>query len=140
MQSSVQNGPTGGGTVLQNNNKLVDVGQKNTYGAYVGSRMADVPPNQDPRGATKNGQPQMRLYAPPYHPAIDAQGNADCQIGQLGQIKGPFATGGRYGKGTTADGTPTGGNWTVTDNNLPGLLGGTYNSRKLGINNLRDVP
>ena len=35
-----------------------------------------------------------------------------------------------------------GGNGAIVpdDNNLPGLAGGTYMTRKLGINNLRDVP
>jgi virulence factor Mce-like protein len=140
LQSVVQNGPTGGGTVLQNNNKLVDTGQKNTFGSATGSRDVDVPPDQDPRGAEKNGQPQMRLYGIPYSPAVDAQGNADCQVGQYGFPKGPLSTGARYGRGTLPDGTPSGGNWPITDNNLPGLRGGTYNSRRLGINNVRDVP
>jgi hypothetical protein len=34
----------------------------------------------------------------------------------------------------------SGGNWSVTVDNYPGLAGGTYVTRKLGINNLRDVP
>jgi virulence factor Mce-like protein len=141
LQSEVQNGTTGGGTVLQNNNKLVDNSQKNTYGSAQGSRLVDVPPDQDPRGAEKNGQPQMRSYGTlNYHPAVDAQGNADCQIGQTGQIKGPLAPGARYGRGTLPDGTPSGGNWGVNGVNLPGLVGGTYNSRKLGIRSTRDVP
>ena len=29
---------------------------------------------------------------------------------------------------------------TIDDNRLPGLAGGTYVTRKLGIKNLRDVP
>ncbi len=35
-----------------------------------------------------------------------------------------------------------GGNGAIVpdDNNLPGLAGGTYVTRKLGIKNLRDVP
>jgi hypothetical protein len=142
LQSQVQNGPTGGGTVLQNNNKLVDTSQKNTFGTITGSRDVDVPPNEDPRGATKDGRPQMRLFGTPYNPAVDAQGNADCQVGQFGFPKGPLAidAGGRYNKGTLADGTPSGGNWAIVTNNLPGLLGGTYKSHQLGINNVRDVP
>ena len=34
----------------------------------------------------------------------------------------------------------TGGNGGITVNNLPGLSGGTYRSRELGIDNLADVP
>ena len=41
---------------------------------------------------------------------------------------------------TLPDGTPSGGNWGVNGINLPGLRGGTYKSRQLGINNVRDVP
>jgi hypothetical protein len=141
LQSAVQNGPTGGGTVLQNNNKLVDNTQPNTYGTNAGSRLVDLQPNEDPRGATKAGQPQMRSYGTlNYHPAIDSQGNADCQIGQTGQIKGPLQPGARYGKGTLPNGNPSGGNWGVNGVNLPGLRGGTYRSRQLGIQNLKDVP
>ena len=51
-----------------------------------------------------------------------------------------LAPGGRYGKGVLPNGTPTGGNWTVVVDNLPGLLGGSYDSRRLHINNVRDVP
>jgi hypothetical protein len=119
----------------------VDTGQKNTYGSAEGSRLVDVPPNQDPRGAENAGQPQMRSYhSLNYHPAIDAQGNADCEQGQNGFIKGPLHTGSRYARGALPDGTPSGGNWTVNDNRLPGLQGGTYKSRQLGIRNLKDVP
>jgi hypothetical protein len=46
----------------------------------------------------------------------------------------------KHGRGTLPDGTPSGGNWGVNAVNLPGLRGGTFNSRKLGINNVRDVP
>ena len=34
----------------------------------------------------------------------------------------------------------TGTNGAITSNNLPGLSGGTYKSRELGIDNLADVP
>jgi hypothetical protein len=74
------------------------------------------------------------------YPAIDAQGNADCQRGQEGYPAGPFTTGGRYGKGVLSDDTPAGGNAAITDPNYPILSGGTNVTRELGINNLRDVP
>jgi phospholipid/cholesterol/gamma-HCH transport system substrate-binding protein len=142
LNSEVQNGPTGGGTVLLNNNKLVDMQQPNNAGTQESSRPWDVPPNQDPRGATDSaGQPLGRQYLPlTYHPAIDAQGNADCQTGQAGWLKGPLRAGSRYGPGVLSDGTPTGGNWPVLVDNLPGLRGGTYKTRQLGIKNLKDVP
>jgi hypothetical protein len=96
----------------------------------------------DPIGAKDaSGNPLGRDYLQKnYMPAIDAQGNADCQNGQVGWIRGPLPNGDRYGPGLvpgTSD--PTGGNFPVLDNNLPGLRGGTYATRKLGIKNLRDV-
>jgi ABC-type transporter Mla subunit MlaD len=144
-QSQVQNGTTGGGTVLNNNLKLVNNGQDNSQGQSNASRPWGIPNTMDPRGARDAaGNPLGRVYSPAYHPAIDAQGNADCQLGQDGWMKGPFTTGGRYKAGTVPSSEDpqqpdTGGSWSVTDNDLPGLRGGTYQSRKLGIKNLRDV-
>ena len=51
-----------------------------------------------------------------------------------------FAYGGNgscFGFGASA---PNGGNWAVIDPHFPVVLGGTYVARKLGINNLKDVP
>ena len=73
-----------------------------------------------------------------YQPAIDAQGNADCQVGQNGYVRGPIGSN-RYRPGLAPNGDPSGGNAPVTLSNFPILSGGTYVSRKLGINNLRDV-
>jgi virulence factor Mce-like protein len=142
MESQVQNGPSGGGTVLNNNAKLVNTQQPNNLGILESSRPWDVPSGQDPRGAKDaSGAALGRQYLPlTYHPAIDAQGNADCQQGQTGWVKGPLPAGSRYGTGQLSDGTPTGGNWPVLVNDLPVLSGGTYTSRRLGISNLRDVP
>ena len=140
LQSPVQVGPTGGGTVLNQNLKVVNFEQANNIGSISTSRPWDVPPGEDPKTARNAAGPLGRVYSPPYSPAIDAQGNADCQVGQVGYIRGPFTTGGRYTAGELSDGTPTGGNFSVTDNNLPGLRGGTYKSRELGIENLADVP
>src|SRR4030095_6388427 len=92
------------------------------------------------RGAKFMGQPAHRLIAPLYPPAIDAQGNADCETGQQGYPNGPLPPGGRYGRGALSDGTPAGGNASVTDPDYPILSGGTFKARELGINNLRDVP
>ena len=35
-------------------------------------------------------------HTQPFAPAIDAKGNADCQIGNSGYIDGPLTGGGRY--------------------------------------------
>ena len=151
MQSVVQDGPTGGGTVLNQNLKEVNSSQQNNYASNDGSRPWDILEGQKPQGATDAlGRPLFRLYAPAYQPAIDAQGNADCQNGQNGYPNGRLNTA-RYRQGniedhSNAQGLPipsqvgTGGNGGITDNNLPGLSGGTYKSRELGIDNLADVP
>jgi virulence factor Mce-like protein len=152
-QSVVQSGPTGGGTSLNQNLKVPNTSQPNNYGSTTGSRPWDILAGQRPQGATdKLGNPLFRLYAPPYQPAIDAQGNADCQLGQNGYPNGSLSSG-RYKQGNIQDGsdehglpipgefgTGTNGAIVPDDNNLPGLSGGTYKSRELGIDNLADVP
>jgi phospholipid/cholesterol/gamma-HCH transport system substrate-binding protein len=133
--------PDKAGTVQNQGLKFANTQQENGLASIDAARPADVRPDQDPRGARDSaGNPLERTYAPGAHPAIDAQGNADCQVGQTGYIRGPLATGFRYGPGVLSDGTPTGGNWPVIDDDLPGLRGGTYVTRALGIRNLRDVP
>jgi phospholipid/cholesterol/gamma-HCH transport system substrate-binding protein len=152
-QSVVQAGPTGGGTSLNQNMKVPNSHQQNNYGSSTGSRPWDILAGQKPQGAKdKLGNPLFRLYAPPYQPAIDAQGNADCQLGQNGYPNGALSNG-PYGKGNIADqseehglpipdefGTGSNGGIVPDDNNIPGLSGGTYKSRELGIDNLADVP
>jgi virulence factor Mce-like protein len=151
-QSVVQTGPTGGGTVLNQNMKIPNSHQQNNYGT-MGSRPWDILSDQKPQEAQDSrGNPLFRLYAPPYQPAIDAQGNADCQLGQNGYPNGALSNG-RYERGDIQDasnsqGLPTpskfgkGANGALMpdDNNLPGLSGGTYKTRELGIDNLADVP
>jgi len=129
-----------GGTVQNQGLKLVNPLQPNSLATTTASRPWDVPPGVDPVGARPGGVPLGRIYNPLYRPAIDAQGNADCETGQTGYVKGPLpAVKKRYGPGTLPDGTPTGGNWPVNQSDFPILLGGTYKSRELGINNLEDV-
>jgi virulence factor Mce-like protein len=141
VMSQVQTGPTGGGTLLQNGIKLANARQPNNAGTFKSSRPFDLPPGMNPVGAKDAfGAPLHHFVTSPYPPAIDAQGNADCQDGQFGYPHGPLATGGRYGPGLLSDGTPTSGNFSVLDNDYPGLRGGTYKSRQLGIDNVRDVP
>jgi phospholipid/cholesterol/gamma-HCH transport system substrate-binding protein len=131
----------GSGTVQQQGLKFPSPQQANSSSTIESSRPADLPPDQDPLGTTDAlGNELHRLYDPNGQPAIDAQGNADCQQGQTGYMRGPLAPGFRYRPGTLSDGTPTGGNWPVTQPDFPGLAGGTYVTRKLGIKNLKDVP
>ena len=140
--------PDKSGTVQNQGAKNVNGDQPNNYGTIQSSRNVDLPPGMKARGATAPpdgsmgppGEPLHRLQAPLYNPAIDAQGNADCQRGQEGYPNGPFTTGGRYGPGELSDGTPAGGNAPVTDPDYPILSGGTFESIENGIDNLKDVP
>jgi virulence factor Mce-like protein len=129
-----------GGTAQTQGLKFANPMQPNNKGTIQSSRPVDVPPGMKARGASAGGQPLDRLFAIPYQPAIDAQGNADCQNGQNGYPNGPFITDPPYPRGVLSDGTPNGTNAAVTDSNYPILSGGTYRSRQLGINNLKDVP
>ena len=136
------------GTVQAQGAKNVNADQPNNYGTIQSSRNVDIPPGMDARGAKAPldgsmgppGQPIHRLQAPLYNPAIDAQGNADCQRGQEGYPNGPLATGARYGPGLLSDKTPAGGNAPITDPDYPILSGGTFESIENGIDNLADVP
>jgi virulence factor Mce-like protein len=136
------------GTVQAQGAKSVNGEQPNNYGTIQSSRNVDIPPGMDARGAKAPldgsmgppGEPIHRLQAPLYNPAIDAQGNADCQRGQEGYPNGPFTTGGRYGPGLLSDKTPSGGNAPITDPDYPILSGGTFESIENGIDNLADVP
>ena len=129
------------GTAQNQGAKFMNSDQPNSYSTLETSRSVDVRPGQHPRGAKDEaGQPLHRKLVPEYPPAIDAQGNADCQRGQEGWPKGPFTTAGRYGRGAFPNGVPYGGNAHIGNNNYPILSGGTFKSRELGIDNLKDVP
>jgi virulence factor Mce-like protein len=136
--------PDGAGTTQNQGAKFVNNEQQNSYGTTNSSRNVDVHQGQKPRGARDETGNLHRLQAPLYSPAIDAQGNADCQRGQEGYPNGARAAGARYGPGELPSppphGTPSGGNAPNMDDNYPILSGGTFKTRQLGIRNLRDVP
>ncbi len=129
--------PLGGTSQLQGV-RFPNQFQANSLGSIQTSRPVDTPPGVDPVGAMGPGGQLNRLYSQINQPAIDAQGNADCQVGQNGYVRGPIGRN-RYGPGLAPNGDPSGGNAAVTIPNFPILSGGTYVSRKLGINNLKDV-
>jgi virulence factor Mce-like protein len=112
-------------------------GQPNSIGTTESSRPYDVPANQDPQRAENAFGKLAALHAQDKHPAIDAQGNADCQLGQFGYLD-HLATGGPYPPSN--DPTRGGGNHVVVDPDTPGLAGGSYKARRLGINHIQDVP
>jgi virulence factor Mce-like protein len=132
--------------------------QDNKFGDLQ-DRPADVPANVDPRGAEYPqpgpGVPWEAQHTQAYGPAIDAQGNADCQIGQQGYPVGPLngpANRGDYDDSYKARDIPNpenpsaadaeefsnnfaGGSHTVNQHNTPGLSGPTFT----GVEHLRDV-
>ncbi len=108
--------------------------QDDSMGSSDADRPADVPAGQDPQtAADTEGAPITKLNTQFYGPAVDSQGNADCQAGQTGYPDGPLVTGGRYPPGTQ------GGNHVVVDPDTPGRAGGTYWSRAHGVDGLEDV-
>jgi hypothetical protein len=141
QSEGVSNG-TGERVLLKSDNMMQD----NRYGGAGNDRPVDVPRDQDPRTATaQNGQPLEIFHGGPYFPAIDAQGNADCQNGQFGYIVGPLGTS-RYKPHNSIPGDDqtntqfsrqfAGGSHGVSVDNIPGLAGTTFT----GVRNLRDVP
>ncbi len=104
--------------------KLVDTQQENTLGSTESTRPVDVPRGQDPQA-----EPAKQVLHTQYGgPAVDASGRADCQSGQTG-----------YPYRLSAHPRYPGGH-LVVDGNTPGLTGGTFRARQLGIDNLKDVP
>jgi ABC-type transporter Mla subunit MlaD len=119
--------------------------QDNKFGNFPNDRPADVPSDQDPtiaKGKTSNLEV---FHSGPYYPAIDAQGNADCQNGQQGYIDGPLGVG-RYKphprlpnddpENTQWSRQYAGGSHVVFGDDNPGLAGPSF----AGIKRLQDVP
>jgi len=115
--------------------KLVDTQQPNSLGTTESTHPVDVPRDQDPQAEPA----KQALHTQYGGPAVDSQGRADCQGGQTGY---PFrlVSNPRYPPDDSAGGFTGGGSHVVVDPNTPGLAGGTYKSRQLGINSLKDVP
>lgn len=114
--------------------KLVDTHQDNSLGTTESTRPVDVPADEDPQAST-----QQALHTGVQPPAVDAQGRADCQTGQTGYMN-RLVTDGRYPPDDAAGGFEGGGSHVVVDPDSPGRAGGTYKSRELGIDSVKDVP
>jgi virulence factor Mce-like protein len=125
-------GGTGQRSLLKSDNR----NQDNRVSDSQADRPVDVPVGEDPQTASTPSGPLQALHAGAYRNAIDAQGNADCTVGQYGYMNGPLP-GGRYPP--SSDPAKGGGSHVVFDNGLPGLSGPTYKMRELGIDNLKDV-
>ena len=126
-----------GGTVQRTNLKSDNRTQDNRLSASEAERPVDVPKGQDParrKGAERGrapGAPRRRVR----RPRSTRRGTPTAWSGQRGYLEGPMQPGSRYGP------DEDGGQhvvWGPFD--LPGLTGGTYKSRELGIDNLEDVP
>jgi virulence factor Mce-like protein len=140
QSEGVSNG-TAERVLLKSDNRV----QNNRMGDAGADRPVDLPKGVDPTAAKGSNGPLQVFHGGPYFPAIDAQGNADCQNGQFGYIDGPLGKG-RYPAhgpvaGDNSDYTMfeqqfAGGSHNVYQDNTPGLAGTTF----WGVKNLRDVP
>jgi hypothetical protein len=122
--------------------------QPGKLGDSANWRPADVPANASPKTTKSATGSYLEVYHnQPYAPAIDAQGNADCQNGQVGYLTGPIPTDGRYPPAGEQNFNPdnpqdnfyvnhAGGSHVVVQPNTPGLAGPTYT----GVPSLRAVP
>jgi virulence factor Mce-like protein len=115
--------------------KLASRTQPNTLATTESLRPVDVPTDQPSKGPD-NPQSLHTQYG---GPAVDSQGRADCQSGQTG-YPNRLVTNPRWPPDSSAGGFIGGGSHVVVDPDTPGLAGGTYKSRELGIDNLEDVP
>jgi virulence factor Mce-like protein len=109
--------------------------QPNTLGSTESTRPADVPADEDPQDPPA-GNPQA-LHSQPGGPAVDARGRADCQDGQTGYLN-RLVPAGRYPPSSNP--ASGGGSHVVVDPDSPGRAGGTYTTRRLGIDGVEDVP
>jgi virulence factor Mce-like protein len=133
------------GTAQRSGLKSDNRTQDNRISTSDAEKPADIPDNQDPqtdpnaggpngRGRDQAGDPLTTLHRQNYPPAIDAQGNADCQTGQNGYLDGPLADEFRYEPSN--DPNRLGGSHVVVNPDTPGLAGPT----RKGVKNLKDVP
>jgi hypothetical protein len=123
--------------------------QKHGFNSSAGERPADVPANVDPQTyVDPTGDHYQVLHGEAYSPAVDAQGNADCQAGQYGYLNGPYNGATPYPPADLKPGETMqewenragGGSHTTSRMDHPGLAGPTFVGKRLGINNVKDVP
>ena len=124
--------------------------QEHAYNQNESERPADVPSNKDPQTyVDPEGAHYQTYHSALTGPAVDAQGNADCQTGQTGYIDGPHnpadakwapADIGENQSFKDWENTSGGGSHTVFNGDIPGLSGPTFVGKRLGIDSLDDVP
>jgi virulence factor Mce-like protein len=130
-----QSATVSGGTTERILAKLADTRQENSLGSTESTRPVDVPTDQDPQASP----PKQSLHTQYGNPAIDDSGNADCGAGQTG-YPDRYVTDPRWPPDDSRNGFVGGGSHVVLDGDLPGLAGGTFKARELGIDHLEDVP
>jgi virulence factor Mce-like protein len=126
--------------------------QEHAFNQDESERQADVPANVDPQKyVDPQGNHYQVAHLEAYSPAVDARGNADCQVGQYGYMDGPLNAPDAKYKPANLDNpadpsafkrwenTVGGGSHTSTLMDHPGLAGPTFVGQKLGINNVKDV-
>jgi virulence factor Mce-like protein len=122
------------GTIQRVNLKSDNRTQDNRFSSSEADRPADVPDSADPQTAEDpEGNPLVVARRTAYYPFIDAQGNADCQVGQAGFLDGPLADGSPYPPSNNP--SELGGSHVIFNSELPGLAGPTFT----GLENLREV-
>jgi hypothetical protein len=141
QSEGVSNG-TGQRVLLKDENATQD----NRFGTVFNDRPVDLPRGVDPTTAKDpSGRALEVFHGGPYFPAIDAQGNADCQNGQFGYLDGRLGRGRYPAHGPVPGDDPSfnqfnrmfaGGSHNVYLDNSPGLAGPTFT----GVPNLRSVP
>ena len=127
--------------------------QDDLWSGTDNDRPMDIPADIDPGSEEAKdplGDPLAALHGQPYSVAVDAQGNADCQVGQWGYLDGPLIPSyGRYPADLSAgnpngDGTFLGGgSHIVVDRDIPGNRGPTWlnleTKDQLGPKSIADV-
>ena len=112
--------------------------QDNRYSSSEADRPADIPTGQPIDATDPAGDPLVAVHGGAYPPAVDAQGRADCRMGQRGYMAGPLVPEGRYPP--SSDPNKGGGSHVVLDTEIGVRYGGTYRARELGIDSWEDVP
>jgi len=127
--------------------------QDDLWSGSDNDRPMDIPADLKPgteEAHDRLGDPLVALHGQPYSVAVDAQGNADCQVGQWGYLEGPLIPEyGRYPADLSAgnpagDGTFLGGgSHIVVDRDIPGNRGPTWinleTKDQLGPKSIDDV-
>lgn len=127
-----------GGTLQRSLGKSDNSTQDNRLSSSEADRPADIPQGRPVDDKDVRNEPLVALHTGGPGSAVDAQGKANCTTGQRGYVAGPLVPNGRYAPST--DPTQGGGSHVVWDSGIGVRYGGTYTSRRLGIDGVEDVP